>query len=221
MKLTSLFVLSLALLSRPVWAQRPMGLGASSMLNQDAGRGLIQRRTALHKGDKLTIFVNESMQGQYAASTTTAKTVSASNDASSIPLVGALSKSALGSVLGGGTSQRLINALLGANSVGGKEASSGSGSTISSGSLTATMSVVVTDVEPNGDLRVEGHRDIRLNKETQHMTLTGIVRADDVSLDNTVASSQIANADIQADGKGAVADKTRRGLISRVLGWIF
>ena len=62
-------------------AQRPTTLGKSSMVNAIVMRArIIQRQTALRKGDTLTIVVGESMQGQYAASTTTDKSVSASND---------------------------------------------------------------------------------------------------------------------------------------------
>ena len=52
------------------------------------------------------------------------------------------------------------------------------------------------------------------------MTLTGIVRLDDVAIDNTVASEKIANVDLKADGKGAVADKTREGILTKILGWL-
>lgn len=220
MKTLPILLFSLSLFPLTAVAQRPLDLGGSSGVTEKSEYSPL-RRTALHKGDKLTIVISETMQGQYAASTTTSKTSASSTDASNIPLVGALSKSAFGSILGGKTAQSAINALLGANSTGGKEAIAGSGTTTSTNSLTGTMSVVVTEVEPNGDLHIEGHRDIRLNKETQTMVLTGVVRPDDISADNTITSAQVANASIQADGKGAIADKTRRGILSRVLGWIF
>ena len=63
----------------------------------------------------------------------------------------------------------------------------GSGSTTRSGQLTATMTAVVREVLPNGNLVVQGTRELLVNHEQQFITLTGIVRPQDINRDNVVA----------------------------------
>lgn len=204
-------------------AQIPTTIGAGSLFNDKSDRPVFGRRTASRKGDILTIRVREVMKGQYAASTTTSKKEAATVNKVSIPLVDVFAGPVLGNILGSqaGTPQKLINGLLGGGNTGASQSSSGSGSTNTSGDFTATLSVIVVDVDANGNLHIEGSRDIQVNKEMQKIVLTGVVRQDDVTPDNTVPSEKIANANIKADGKGAVADKTRRSLIGKILDWLF
>ena len=87
----------------------------------------------------------------------------------------------------------------------------GSGSTTRSGQLTATMTAVVREVLANGNLVVQGTRDVLVNHEQQFITLTGIVRPLDIDRDNVVLSTQLADASITIGGLGVVADKQRSG----------
>jgi len=87
----------------------------------------------------------------------------------------------------------------------------GSGSTTRSGQLTAVMTAVVREVLPNGNLVVQGTREVLVNHEQQFITLTGIVRPLDVNRDNVVLSTQLADASITIGGLGVVADKQRSG----------
>ena len=105
--------------------------------------------------------------------------------------------------------------------VSGTSASDGSGSTTRTDNLAAQITVRVKEVLPNGDLLVEGTREVGMNAETQHITLSGIVRPQDVSFDNTIASALVADAQIRYSGKGPVGDKQHGGLISRVFKFLF
>ena len=87
----------------------------------------------------------------------------------------------------------------------------GSGSTTRSGQLTATMTAVVREVLSNGNLVVQGTREVLVNHEQQFITLTGIVRPLDVDRDNVVLSTFLADASITIGGLGVVADKQRSG----------
>lgn len=87
----------------------------------------------------------------------------------------------------------------------------GAGVTTRSGQLTATMTAVVREVLPNGNLVIQGTREVLVNHEQQFMTLTGVVRPQDVNRDNFVLSSQLADANISIGGLGVVADKQRSG----------
>jgi flagellar L-ring protein precursor FlgH len=83
------------------------------------------------------------------------------------------------------------------------------------------MSAIVTKVNPNGTLIIEGARSVVVNKETQLFKITGVIRREDVRPDNTVMSEAIADAQIKLDGKGTINDRQRRGLITRLLDWLF
>ena len=97
----------------------------------------------------------------------------------------------------------------------------GSGSTTRSGTLVTTLSVLVKEVLPNGTLRVEGSRSIGINKETQKVTFSGIVRPEDVATDNSVPSNLIASVEIRYDGKGTVGDTQKPGILTRIFRYIF
>lgn len=87
----------------------------------------------------------------------------------------------------------------------------GAGSTTRSGQLTATMTAVVREVLANGNLVIQGTREVLVNHEQQFITVTGIVRPQDVSRDNVILSTQLADANISIGGLGVVADKQRSG----------
>lgn len=97
----------------------------------------------------------------------------------------------------------------------------GKGATSREGTLTGTISVIVTEVLPNGDLRIEGRRDVTVNSEKQLMTISGIVRRVDVDTKNTVLSSAIADAKIEYSGLGVLDDVQRPGWFVRILDWIY
>ncbi|MDH4153961.1 MAG: flagellar basal body L-ring protein FlgH [Nitrospira sp.] len=97
----------------------------------------------------------------------------------------------------------------------------GKGATNREGTLTGTISAIVTEVFPNGDLRIEGRREVTVNSEKQLMTIGGIVRRVDVDTKNTVASSAIADAKIEYSGLGVLDDVQRPGWFVRILDWIY
>jgi flagellar L-ring protein precursor FlgH len=87
----------------------------------------------------------------------------------------------------------------------------GAGSTTREGQLTATITVVVKEVLPNGNLVIQGTRAVAVNHEEQYIVITGLVRPLDVNRDNVVLSTQVADAKIAIGGTGVVADKQRSG----------
>ena len=97
----------------------------------------------------------------------------------------------------------------------------GKGATSRADTLTGTISTIVTEVLPNGDLRIEGKREVTVNSETQLMSISGIVRRVDVDTKNTVLSSAIADAKIEYSGLGVVDDVQRPGWLVRVLDWVY
>lgn len=93
----------------------------------------------------------------------------------------------------------------------------GSGNTTRSGSLSATISAKVIDVLPSGNLAIEGKREISINNEKKEILLQGIVRPRDIAYDNSVLSTQIADAKMIYTGIGVVGDKQRPGWLAKVL----
>jgi len=97
----------------------------------------------------------------------------------------------------------------------------GTGNNARAGNLKARMTVKVVAVRTNGDLVVEGNRLITINNDTETLTLSGIVRPQDVDAGNSVESYNIADAQISYRGKGPASTGSRPGIVIRFLNWIF
>lgn len=98
---------------------------------------------------------------------------------------------------------------------------SGSGRTVRNDRLVATISARVVAVYPNGNMRIAGRREVTINNEKQYITISGIVRQEDVQSNNTVLSSAIADAQISISGKGVISDKQSPGFGHRVFDFIW
>lgn len=83
--------------------------------------------------------------------------------------------------------------------------------------VTATISARVVDVTTDGNLSIRGYQEVKVNDETQHIILSGIIRPQDVAQDNSVLSTHVADARIEYSGQGALGDKQRPGWMARVL----
>ncbi len=97
----------------------------------------------------------------------------------------------------------------------------GSGSTTRKSTVTASISCRVVKVLPNGNLAIRGFREIRVNNETQHIILTGIIRPEDVAADNSILSSYVADAHIEYNGRGVLSEKQSPGWLARILDYIW
>lgn len=97
----------------------------------------------------------------------------------------------------------------------------GKGSTTRRGSLTAKLTVEVKEVYSNGILALEGRQVIRVNSEDQILTVKGKVRSEDVSIDNIVMSSNVAEAVIEYQGKGTVGETQSPGILTKIFHWLF
>jgi flagellar L-ring protein precursor FlgH len=77
--------------------------------------------------------------------------------------------------------------------------------------------VRITNEMPNGDLFIEGTKVVMINNEEYHLYVSGLIRRADIADDNSIASSRIADAEIEFTGRGDLADQQRKGLIGRGL----
>lgn len=93
----------------------------------------------------------------------------------------------------------------------------GDGQTARAGQLRGTIAVRVKKDLPNGDLFIEGTKVVMINHEEYHLYISGVVRPSDIDMDNSVASSSIADAQVEYTGRGDVADQVDRGWFKKIL----
>jgi flagellar L-ring protein precursor FlgH len=99
----------------------------------------------------------------------------------------------------------------------------GGGSTTRSGSLSTYITARVTQVLPNGNLKILGTREVKINNEAQTIALTGIIRPKDISPDNVILSTYVSDAKIEYAGVGVINDRQRPGWLGRLfdVAWPF
>lgn len=104
---------------------------------------------------------------------------------------------------------------------GVKQKYNGQGKTSRSGDVKATLSARIVAVYDNGNLLIEGNKEVEINSEKEILRVSGIVRPEDISPDNTILSEKIADARIQYTGQGDNHQAARPGLLARFFNWIF
>jgi len=149
---------------------------------------------ARHVGDIVTIIVVESSKATKSTATQTSKKSESSGSLSDFFGLGELPLS------------------MGANAGSGY---AGTGNTSRSDSMEAKISAIVKQVLPNGNLVLEGTRQVTVNDDVQTITVSGIVRPKDVGANNSILSIYLADAQIKYVGDGPMAQ--RPGIITRIL----
>ena len=164
-------------------------------------------------GDIITVTINETASSSQSATTNTSKDTTINMQAPNI--LGLPSSMGVQNFLGMGTQlDPTVNATV-ANS------NQGTGTVSRDGTLTGTISALITEILPSGNFRIEGRRSVTVNNEEQIMVLRGIVRPQDINFDNTILSTLVADASISLKGEGVVADEQRKGWLAQVLSKIW
>jgi flagellar L-ring protein FlgH len=99
--------------------------------------------------------------------------------------------------------------------------SKGQGSTSRTNNVTAKVASVVVKVLSNGNLLIQGEHRVEVNGETQTITISGMIRPIDVTIQNTIYSYQVAGAEVSVKGKGVVGDAENPGWMTRIFNWLF
>lgn len=157
-------------------------------------------------GDLLTVKIVEASQASRSAST--------SLDRSSSIEAGVSALAGVETQLTTLRPELSPSALLGAST---GNSFKGDGQTTRSGSLTATVTARVVEVLPNGNLILFGTQEVKINHELQVLTIRGIVRPQDIQINNLVLSTYIADARIEYSGIGVVQEKQKPGWLSRTV----
>lgn len=96
----------------------------------------------------------------------------------------------------------------------------GKGKTERKDSLTTRITAKVLDVKPNGVLVLEAKKEILNDEDVQVVTLIGSCRSEDVTPENTVLSTQLADLKINAQHSGPARDASRRGWLMRAFDFL-
>ena len=182
----------------------PFSVSAQSLwVNGEGHRGIdyFADTKARDVGDILTIIISETA--------TTSATRSGSN-----------SKSGSVNMQAGIGVFDFLNSIFPA-SISGSDNWKADGAASSTNRANGRVTVTVVDVEPNGNMVVEGTQSIWQNKNEHKITLRGVVRRDDVTANNTVSSAQVADATIRFDGKGPLNSKQRQGILTQIFNILF
>lgn len=173
--------------------------GAQSLWSTNSmGRSIFADRKACQVGDILTIVISESTTTSASKSTQNGKSGSTSLSAG----VG-------------------IFDFLKAASASGSDSFKASGSASDTNTVSGRVTVTVTDVQPNGNMTIEGTQSIWQNRDEHKITFRGVCRMDDVTADNTIASTKIADATVRFDGKGPLNAKQRQGILTQIFNILF
>jgi len=153
-------------------------------------------------GDILTVSFNET----YAA--TKAQTASSSKtDAFGVTL-----PTALPNILTGGFDKDPAGL-----NAGTTRSFAGAGNAVQSNSFSGLLSVTVIRVFDNGNMEVQGQKELTLNNGNEYVRLRGVVRPEDISANNIVSSDRLADAQIRYTGSGHLADSSQPGWLSQLM----
>jgi flagellar L-ring protein precursor FlgH len=176
-----------------------------SLWTDGSSRGLFADSRAMQVGDLVTIRVSEKPSGSLSAKTNTSR--DSSIDAGITNFLGIMETYGKNHSL---DPDHLFKANI-------ENEFKGDGSNSRDGELDAYITARVIQVLSNGNLRILGRQEIQVNTETQHITVSGIVRPEDINTNNEVQSTYIADARIEYSGQGSIADKQKPGWLMRAL----
>lgn len=149
---------------------------------------------ASRRGDILTVEIDVNDKATFNNSSNRARKSSAGADTSFD--VG------LFSLVGQGAGEAAVSA---------NSSASGQGSVVRSEKLTSSLSAIVTDVLPNGNLVIEGSQEILVNNERRDLRIAGVVDPRYITTENTIPYTKIAEARVYYGGAGRVSDVQRPG----------
>ena len=174
------------------------GVEAKSLWVDNGNMSLFADKKARNVGDILTIVISETTTQTASKSRTNEKSGSVS--------------------VGNGTG---IFDFIKAFSVSGSDSFEADGSATDTNRFSGQITVTVVEVLPNDNMIIEGTQSIWQNRDEHKITLRGVIRRDDVTMNNTVPSYKVADATLKFDGKGPLNAKQRQGLLTQLFNFMF
>lgn len=194
---------------RPVQMPMPDPVQAHynpNSLWQSGSRAFFKDQRASQVGDILTVVVTIDDQAQLSNSTERSRSDT--------------SGAGVGGAVGTAIDTIFLPAGMAASDLGNVNSSSdfqGQGSVDREEQLQTTIAAVVTQVLPNGNLVIEGRQEVRVNFEVRELIVAGIVRPEDITSNNRIASEQIAEARIGYGGRGQITTVQQPRIGNQVL----
>jgi flagellar L-ring protein precursor FlgH len=104
--------------------------------------------------------------------------------------------------------------------IGAQSYNQGQGSSSRGSVVTGQITAKIISVLPNGNYMISGDSYVEVNDDKQTIELTGEIRPDDISSQNTIPSSRIANAKVKFAGSGPASEASHPGILTRILSWL-
>lgn len=171
---------------------------AASLWSDKASKMYQNKETVYSEGDVITVIIEENSDAVQSANTSVSQGSNAEAEA------------------GTGLFDFITN--FGFSYEDGDDAK---GQTQRSGKIEADITTLIVDIIENGNYKIEGTKKIKINGEEQIIRLTGVIRKEDISEENTISSKKVADANIEFEGKGIVTEKQKPNIFQRILNWIF
>ncbi|GAA0551383.1 flagellar L-ring protein precursor FlgH [Rhizomicrobium palustre] len=171
---------------------------------QPGARSFFHDPRASRVGDIITVNVAVADTAKLSNQTSRSRT---NSDNASLGNFFGLEKNPVVAAAGGGG--KLVN-------MGSDTSNAGAGTVARSETINMTLAALVTQVLPNGNMVIAGHQQMKVNGELRDLTVTGIVRTEDITSSNTIDLTQIAEARINYGGRGTVSDMQQPRLGSQL-----
>ncbi len=191
----------------PLEALQPPPPNPGGIYQPTHGLALFADRRATRVGDLINVLLTERTTSKKSAGTSVKKKGSADfND---------------GALLGVKPSWGAYNL---PTNMEHKRDFSGEAESDQSNSLDGSITVTVSEVLPNGLLRVRGEKWLTLNTGDEYIRLKGLIRPEDIAPDNSILSTRLADARISYSGRGSLANSNKMGWLAKFFnhpGWPF
>jgi flagellar L-ring protein FlgH len=174
----------------------PVNLSPGAIYNPGyAGRPLFEDQRPRNTGDILTIVISENINATKSSGANTKRGTSASFSGTAGFLPGFFNHANLNT-----TGANQFDATGGANA---------------SNTFTGVITVTVTNVLPNGNLVVSGEKQMLINQGNEYVRFSGVVNPNTVAGDNSVLSTDVADAKIEYSAKGVIDEAETMGWLQR------
>jgi flagellar L-ring protein precursor FlgH len=198
--------------AQSLWREGAMG---SSLFTDPRARAV---------NDILTILIVESSSSSRTANTKLSESTSRKAGVTKFPTIldpvtGKLVAPVVDPVLGYQRPSEVFRQRLNLE-LGAEGAHEGKGNIDRTDRVTGQIAARVVKVLDNGNFVIEGRRAVLVNDDTQIITISGVVRPQDITGGNTVLSSQLADAEVQMVGRGVLAEAQKPGILYRILDWL-
>lgn len=202
MRLTTLTAVLILFAAAPTSAQSLWQKGKTSQ-NRQYHSSLVSDNRAMTVGDVVTIVIDEQQKVRNNENVKTEKSSQIAADGATFQ-----------------PEQQVVDELLPINWDVQRDFE-GKANYNKEGSFSTRITASVIDVQPNGNLVIQGRRKVTLDGEEKWMTVSGVVRSFDVDSKNTVSSHLVANATVTYKSSGRLAQNTKRGWLDTILDYVW